>query len=91
MNDQYPKWRLFFDGVSNSFRVKIGVVLVSPKGNHYLVAAKLRFSYTNNMIEYKACIFGLKIVLKMEIKDLIVFSNSNLLVHQILKQWINQD
>ena len=60
MNEQYPKWRLFFDGTSNSSGAGIGTVLVSPEGNHYPDAAKLRFPYTNNMVEYETCIFGLK-------------------------------
>ncbi|XP_071909674.1 uncharacterized protein [Coffea arabica] len=37
------------------------------------------------MAEYEACVFGLKMTLDMEIKDLIAFSDSDLLVHQTLK------
>ncbi|XP_027181929.1 uncharacterized protein LOC113780320 [Coffea eugenioides] len=91
MNEQYPEWRLFFDGASNSFGVGIGAVLVSPEGKHYPSFTKLRFFCTNNMAEYEACIFGLKIALEMEIKNLIVFSDSDLLVHQTLKEWVTQD
>ncbi|XP_027168835.1 LOW QUALITY PROTEIN: uncharacterized protein LOC113768604 [Coffea eugenioides] len=53
--------------------------------------AKLQFACTNNMAEYEACIFCLKIALEMEIKELIAFSDSDLLVHQTLKQWITKD
>nr|XP_027120603.1 uncharacterized protein LOC113737595 [Coffea arabica] len=91
MNDQCPEWRMFFDGASNSFGAGIGVVLVSPEGKHYPGSAKLRFFCTNNMAEYEACIFGLKMALEMEIKDLLVFSDSDLLVHQTLKEWITRD
>ncbi|XP_071909679.1 uncharacterized protein [Coffea arabica] len=91
MNDQCPEWRLFFDGASNSFGAGIGAVLVSPEGKHYPGSAKLRFSCTNNMAEYETCIFGLKMALEMEIKDLLVFSDSDLLVHQTLKEWITRD
>nr|XP_027124338.1 uncharacterized protein LOC113741048 [Coffea arabica] len=73
MSEQYPGWRLFFDG------------------KHYPATAKLRFPCTNNMAEYEACIFGLKMALDMEIKDLIAFSDSDLLVHQTLKQWVTRD
>nr|XP_027095953.1 uncharacterized protein LOC113715852 [Coffea arabica] len=86
MSEQYPGWRLFFDGASNSFGAGIGAVLVSPEGKHYPATAKLRFPCTNNMAEYEACIFGLKMALDMDIKDLIAFSDSDLLVHQTLKQ-----
>ncbi|XP_071926095.1 uncharacterized protein [Coffea arabica] len=88
MNEQCPEWRLFFDGTSNSFGARIGAILVSSEGKHYPNSTKLRFFYTNNMVEYEACIFGLKIALEMEINDLIVFSDSDLLMHQTLKEWI---
>ncbi|XP_027170432.1 uncharacterized protein LOC113770223 [Coffea eugenioides] len=91
MNERCSEWGLFFDGVSNSFGAGIGAMLVSPEGKHYPGSAKLLFFCTNNMAEYEACIFGLKMALKMEIKDLIVFSDSDLLVHQMLKEWITRD
>ena len=43
------------------------------------------------MAEYEACIFGLKMALDMDIRDLLVFSDSDLLVHQTLKQWVTRD
>ncbi|XP_027158039.1 uncharacterized protein LOC113759663, partial [Coffea eugenioides] len=91
ISEQSPEWRLFFDGASNSLGVGIGAVLVSPEGKHYPAAAKLQFACTNNMAEYEACIFGLKMALEMEIKELIAFSDSDLLVNQTLKQWITKD
>ncbi|XP_027096026.2 uncharacterized protein [Coffea arabica] len=91
MNEWCPEWRLFFDGAANSVQAGIGAVLVSPEGKHYPGAAKLQFACTNNMAEYEACIFGLKMALEMEVKELIAFSDSDLLVHQTLKQWITKD
>ncbi|XP_071900998.1 uncharacterized protein [Coffea arabica] len=91
MSERCPEWRLFFDGAANSVGAGIGAVLVSPEGKHYPGAAKLQFACTNNMAEYEACIFGLKMALEMEVKELIAFSDSDLLVHQTLKQWITKD
>ncbi|XP_071909709.1 uncharacterized protein [Coffea arabica] len=91
MSEWCPEWRLFFDGAANSVGAGIGAVLVSPEGKHYPEAAKLQFACTNNMAEYEACIFGLKMALEMEVKELIAFSDSDLLVHQTLKQWITKD
>ncbi|XP_071925867.1 uncharacterized protein [Coffea arabica] len=91
MSEQCPEWRLFFDGAANSFGVGIGAVLVSLEGKHYPGAAKLQFACTNNMAEYEACIFGFKMALEMEVKELIAFSDSDLLVHQTLKQWVTKD
>ena len=85
MNEQCLEWRFCFDGALNSFGAGIRAVFVSPEGNHFPVTTKLRFPCTNNMAEYETCIFGLKMALEMEIKDLIAFSDSDLLVHQTLK------
>ncbi|XP_027083542.1 uncharacterized protein [Coffea arabica] len=74
MSELYPEWRLFFDGAANSLGAGIGAVLVSPEGKHYPGAAKLQFPCTNNMTEYEACIFGLKMALEMEVKELMAFS-----------------
>ncbi|XP_027109143.1 uncharacterized protein [Coffea arabica] len=90
MSEQYLGWKLFFNGVPNSFGTGIGTVLVSPR-KHYPAIAKLRFPCTNNMAQYETCIFGLKMALDMEIKDLIAFSDFDLLVHQTLKQWVTRD
>nr|XP_027088541.1 uncharacterized protein LOC113709895 [Coffea arabica] len=91
MSEQCPEWILFFDCAANSYGVGIGAVLVSPKERHYPGAAKLQFACTNNMAEYETCIFGLKMALEMEVKELIAFSDSDLLVHQMLKQWVTKD
>ena len=42
-------WRMYFDGASNALGRGVGVVLISPEGNHYPFTAKLSFDCTNNM------------------------------------------
>ncbi|XP_069149116.1 uncharacterized protein [Solanum lycopersicum] len=56
ISEAYPGWRLFFDGAVNHQGKGVGAVLVSESGQHYPIAAKLRFNCTNNMAEYEACI-----------------------------------
>ncbi|XP_070050163.1 uncharacterized protein [Nicotiana tomentosiformis] len=70
--ETYDGWRMFFDGASNFKGVGIKVVLVSETGQHYSVSAKLWFPCTNNMAEYKACILGLRLVVGMNIQDLLI-------------------
>ncbi|XP_070005450.1 uncharacterized protein [Nicotiana sylvestris] len=60
--DENPSWKLFFDGAANMKGVEIGAVLISETGHHYPVTAQLRFYSTNNMVEYEACILGLRSV-----------------------------
>ena len=58
-NVELWRWKLYFDGVANSTRNGVGVVLVSPKGQQILVSVKLNFDYTNIVTENKAYIVGL--------------------------------
>ena len=52
-------WRMYFDGASNVLGRGVGVVLISPEGNHCLFTTKLSFDCTNNVAEYEACVLGL--------------------------------
>ncbi|XP_070047046.1 uncharacterized protein [Nicotiana tomentosiformis] len=87
ITEAYDGWRMFFDGAANFKGVGIGVVLVSETGQHYLVSARLRFSCTNNMAEYEACILGLRLAIDMNIQELLAIGDSDLLVHQVSREW----
>ncbi|XP_070050813.1 uncharacterized protein [Nicotiana tomentosiformis] len=78
---------MFFNGAANFKGEGIGAVLVSKIGQHYLVSAKLRFPYTNNMAKYEACILGLRLAIDMNVQELLVIGDSDLLVHQVLGEW----
>ncbi|XP_071918759.1 uncharacterized protein [Coffea arabica] len=80
----FPDERVLFVGAADDISEQ------SPEWRLFF-DAKLQFACTNNMAEYEACIFGLEMALEMEIKELIAFSDSDLLVHQTLKQWITKD
>nr|XP_025886269.1 uncharacterized protein LOC101253774 [Solanum lycopersicum] len=69
ISEAYPGWRLFFDGEANHQGKGIGAVLVSESGQHYPMAAKLRFNCTNNMAEYEACILDLKMAVDMNVYE----------------------
>ena len=75
---------MYFDGVANQLGYGIGVLLVSPQGDHILRYVRLalfdRHPVTNNIVEYEACILGLEIVLELGIRQIEVFSDSNLVL-----------
>ncbi|XP_070005496.1 uncharacterized protein [Nicotiana sylvestris] len=83
ITEAYDGWRMFFDGAVNFRGLGIRAVLVSEMGQHYPISAKLRFPYTNNMVEYEACIQGLNMTIDMNIQELLVIGDSYLLVHQV--------
>ncbi|XP_070035011.1 uncharacterized protein [Nicotiana tomentosiformis] len=87
ITETYDGWRMFFDGDANFKGVGIRAVLVSERGQHYLVFAKLMFPCTNNMEEYEAFILGLKLAIDMNVQELLVIGDSDLLVHQVLREW----
>ena len=51
-NEEPWRWKLYFIGAANSTGNRVGVVLVSPKGQQILVSVKLNFDCTNNIMEY---------------------------------------
>ncbi|XP_070039121.1 uncharacterized protein [Nicotiana tomentosiformis] len=79
-HDEKPGWKLFFDGAANMKGVGIGVVLISETRHHYPVTAQLRFYCTNNMVEYEACILGLRLAIDMGVQEILVLGDSDLLV-----------
>ena len=60
---------------------------MSESGQHFPMAAKLRFNCTNNMAEYEASILGLKIAIDMNVYELLVFGDSDLMIHQVQEEW----
>ncbi|RVW86506.1 hypothetical protein CK203_042154 [Vitis vinifera] len=88
-------WCMYFDGEANHSRYEISVLLISPYGDHILRHVPLVFSdlhlATNNIVEYEACILGLEITLKLEIRQMEVFGDSNLVLRQIQGHWKTRD
>ncbi|XP_047251371.1 uncharacterized protein LOC124886589 [Capsicum annuum] len=82
---------MFFDGAANFKGVRIRAVLVSETGQHYPISAKIRFPCTNNMVEYEACILWLRMVVDMDIKELLVIGDSDLLIHQVQGEWTTKN
>ncbi|XP_050914719.1 uncharacterized protein LOC127129609 [Lathyrus oleraceus] len=74
------RWTLVFDGASNARGHGIGAVITSPTGFHLPFTARLCFNYTNNMAEYKACIYGLEAAIDLRIKILEVYGDSDLVI-----------
>ena len=63
-------WKMYFDGASNALGRGVGTILISPERNHCPFTAKLSFDYTNNVVEYEACVMGLQAAIEKKIKKL---------------------
>ncbi|XP_059301918.1 uncharacterized protein LOC132053837 [Lycium ferocissimum] len=91
ISEEYPGWRMFFDGAANSKGVGIGAVLVSESEPRLSNFRKLGFPCTNNMAEYEACILGIRMAVDMSIQELLVIGDSDLLVHQVQGEWTTKN
>ncbi|XP_070005168.1 uncharacterized protein [Nicotiana sylvestris] len=89
--DDYPIWKMYFDGAVNIKGVGIGAILISPIGHHYPATARLRFFCTNNTVEYEACIMGLKMAIDLDVRELLVMGDCDLLIRQALAEWETRD
>lgn len=67
-------WQLFVDGASNSQGSKAGIVLIHEH------ALTLKFRASNNEVEYETLIAGLNMAGGLDIQDLVVYSDSQLVV-----------
>ena len=79
-------WQLYFDGAANQSGFGIGILLISPQGDHIPRSIRLAFSdhhrLTNNIVEYEACITSLETMLDLGIKQLEIHEDSNLVIQQ---------
>ena len=55
-------WHMYFDGATNHSIYGIGILFISPHGDHIPRSVRLAFSNqhlaTNNIVKYEACIMG---------------------------------
>jgi ribonuclease HI len=78
-------WTLYFDGLMMKIGVGVGLLFISPLGEHMRYAVRLHFPASNNMAEYEALLRGLRIATKMGIKRLNVRGDSQLVIDQVMK------
>ncbi len=84
-----PRVRLFTDGAArgNPGPAGAGAVIVSPAGHIMAKLGKFLGESTNNVAEYTGLVLGLKRAKAMGIKELDVFSDSELLVRQLAGEY----
>lgn len=63
------------------------IILTSPKGFKVQQSIRFRFTATNNIAEYEALVKGLKLARSLAVKNLVIYSDSQLVVKQILGEY----
>ena len=77
-------WRVYVDGTANQRGSGIGLVLISPKGIAIEKSLSLGFSAMNNEAEHEALLQGTTMVQKLGGKAMEAFSDSKLVVGQVM-------
>ena len=79
-------WWLYFDGAANQSVSGIGILLISPQGDHIPRSVRLAFydhhRLTNNIVEYEAYITGLETALDLGVRQSEIHGDSNLVIQQ---------
>lgn len=82
-----PVWTIFIDGSFTSLRSGTGVIPTSPEGFKVQQAIRFGFMATNNILEYEALLAGLKLAHSLKVKNLLIYSYSQLVVKQMLREY----
>ena len=64
-------------------RAGVGVVITNPDGEILKYGVQLRFPATNNEVEYEGILTGLRLGKALGVKNLLIRSDSKLVVEQI--------
>ena len=54
--------------------------MITLEGSHKLLAVKLNFEATNNIVEYEACIAEMEAFRELRVKEAVVFGDSTLVI-----------
>jgi len=85
--DDDDTWMLFFDRSSNALGHDIGTVLISPERQYIPMTTRLCFDCTNNIVEYEACVMGIRATIEFKVKGWKLYGDSVLVIHQIRGEW----
>ncbi|XP_022883807.1 uncharacterized protein LOC111400642 [Olea europaea var. sylvestris] len=76
-------WKFYADGSSTGEQSGAGVALISPDHRMFYEALPFDFKASNNEAEYEALIAGVRMASRLGISDLILHSDSQLVMNQI--------
>ena len=77
------RWTIQTDGSSAQKIGGVGVVITTPDGEILKYGVRLRFPATNNEAEYEGILTGLRLGKALGVKNLLIQSDSKLVVEQI--------
>ncbi|CAL8992900.1 unnamed protein product [Prunus brigantina] len=91
LDSTQPLWTLYVDGSSNAQGCGAGLVLISPDKVVLEYALRFKFHASNNEAEYEALLAGLRLAKEMGAMQIQIFSDSQLVVHQVNQDFTAKD
>ena len=85
--NEAERWTIQIDGLSAQKRGKVGVVITAHNREILKYGVQLRFPATNNEAEYEGILMGLRLRKALGVKNLLVQSDSKLVVEQIKREY----
>ena len=83
LTNEAERWTIQTDGSSAQKRGGVGVVITALDGEILKYRVQLRFSTTNNETKYESILTGLRLEKMLGVKNLLIQSDSKLVVEQI--------
>nr|GEU30675.1 reverse transcriptase domain-containing protein [Tanacetum cinerariifolium] len=88
---QEEPWTLFTDGSSCMDGSGARLILTSPEGVEFTYALRFQFTASNNEAEYEALVAGLRIAVRMGVKNVQVSVDSKLVANQVLGTYVAKE
>ena len=87
LTNEAERWTIQTDGSSAQKRGGVGVVITAFDGEILKYGVQLRFSTTNNETKYESILTGLRLEKMLGVKNLLIQSDSKLVVEQIKREY----
>jgi ribonuclease HI len=78
-------WTMYFDGSLMKTGAGVGLLSISPLGEHVRYVLRLHFPASNNVAEYEALVNGLRITFELGVRRLDARGDSQLVIDQVMK------
>uniref|UniRef100_A0A803Q8K4 RNase H type-1 domain-containing protein n=1 Tax=Cannabis sativa TaxID=3483 RepID=A0A803Q8K4_CANSA len=80
-------WKLYVDEASNENGSGAGLIMMSPDNFKFHYTLRFQLDTSNNEAEYEALLASLRIAEALKVKNLICYSDSQLIVNQVLGEY----
>ena len=87
LTNEAKRWMIQTDGSSTQKMGGVGVDITIPNGEILKYGVQLKFPATNNEAEYEGILMGLRLEKALGVKNLLVQSDSKLVVEQIKEEY----